>query len=193
MARIVSVDPGSGRVDDKIQIEVEYDPTGGGTPDVGSVIFYEGVDAPRFNVVGRDSTNRTLTIDVVIPAYANTGFITVDLIGITPIRTVENFTVIGQNDQPLRIQRLNPVMPNGGYYRGTALTFILTRNIDPHSVVYFPNTRYGPPVYRPPTPPRISGNQLTVTIPAQAQLGRVKIQDGNGPDSALTNMVLTFQ
>jgi hypothetical protein len=200
--RIVNVHPGSGSRNDQIQIEVEFDPpSGGGTPDVAAVVF-NSADAPQYNLTDRDFENHTLTLRVKVPATATTGCIEVDLrapagSGTTydPVRTVKDFTVEDSDDHTFRITNVFPATPPGGFNHGDQLrivTYPAPSQSNTVTAVYFPNSDNGPAILRATTPPiQIRGNTIYVTIPAQAETGRVKVVNGQGPQtpSALTRVL----
>ena len=192
MAQILSVQPNSGDVEDRITIKVQYDPAPA-IPGVAHVLFFDHVDAPEFNVQERDSGQRTLTIVVRVPNSAETGPIEVDLDGSPPIASGQNFTVTHPNPLPLKVTQLTPTMPANGYARGSPLTITLSRDtISQGTKVYFPRTANGPPILAA-TAPTIWSHpaRVRVTVPQQtvAGQGRVKVQAET--QSALTR-VLTF-
>ena len=187
MARIVNVHPGSGQVDDQITIVVEYDPAPN-APNVTHVIFENHVDAPQFNVTAQDFANRQLTLVARVPSSAVKGPIQVDIDGVPPIGTIQNFTVTRPNPQPLSVTNVMPPMPLNGYQRGSQLSIVLSRPVPNTTTVLFPRTAFGPPILRPTIPANVALNTVRVTIPAAAQTGRVKIRE-NAMNSALTRIL----
>jgi hypothetical protein len=193
VAQINNVHPGQGQVDDKIAIDLQYDPTPGGkVPNVVHVVFHDNVDAPEFNVTAMDSANRTLTVVARVPGDAVTGPIQVDLDTFPPISTVQNFTVRGQKPGPMTVTQIAPPMGQG-YQRGTRLVITLSgHQISQRAQVYFPRSDYGPANLQVPGaqftsyPARCTVN----AIPRQAaNRGRVRIADG---PVAVYTRVLTF-
>lgn len=196
MGHIVSVSPGSGAQGDLIRIVVQYDTTSDGSaPDVANVVFAEGVDAPS-DVTGRDVYRDQITLQTRVPAGATTGPIEVDLIGTwktgprEPIGTDDDFKVTLAPFRTFTIRNVYPINPAGGYRRGSELWLETSSAPVPGSQVYFPNIEYGPPVMRV-QPTRILMNKIYLTIPNQAQTGRVKVVNGQGGLAALTQ-ILTF-
>lgn len=192
MAQIINVHPGQGELDDRITVDLQYDPTANGvSPNVSQVVFSDNVDAPQFNVTDRDTARRTMRIVVRVPADAVTGRIAVDLDGVPPISTVQNFTVTRQKQGPMSVARIQP--PVGPYQRGTRMVITLSGvRISQQARVYFPRTDYGPANLQAvgavfnDHPARCTVN----SIPQQtADHGRVKIV--GGPDAVYTR-VLTF-
>ena len=200
--RIVNVHPGSGNRNDRIQIEVEFDPpSGGGTPDVAAVVF-NSADATQYNVTDRDFGNNTLTLQVRVPATATTGPIEIDLRApagsrttYPPVRTEGEFTVQDSDDHTFRISNVFPATPPGGFNHGDQLrivTYPAPSQSNTVTAVYFPNSDNGTAILRATNPPiQIRGNTIYVTIPAQAETGRVKVVNGQGPQapSALTRLL----